>query len=71
LDVDEDVCDGEPEEWAWPLTLVLEELFALELDELFVCAMEERPRPSKDDSDDPDFPRMTMYARADSELRKL
>lgn len=50
---------------------MLEDPFVLEWDELFVCTMEARSRPSRDDSDDPDFPRMSMYARADSELRKL
>lgn len=67
MDVDK-VCDGALEEWAGPLSLVP---FVVELDGLFVCAMEVRSRPRSDDSDDPDFPRMTMYARADSELRKL
>lgn len=67
----EDVCDCALEDGAGLSTLVLEDPFVLELDELFVCAMEARSRPSRDDSDDPDFPRMTMYARADSELRKL
>lgn len=69
--MDEEVCDGALEEWAWPFTLVLGDPFVLELDELLVCAIEARSKPSRDDSDDPGFPRMTMYARADSELRKL
>lgn len=67
----EELCDGALEEWAGPPTLVLEDPFVLEPDGLFFCAMEARSRPSRDDSDDPDFPRMSMYARADSELRKL
>lgn len=69
--MDAEVCDGELEEWAWPLTLVLEDPFVSELGGLFVCSIEARSRPSKDDSDDPDFPRIIMYAKADSELRKL
>lgn len=69
--MDEEVCDGALEEWAGPSTLVLEDPFVWESDELFVCATEARSRPSRDVSGDPDFLRMNMYARADSELRKL
>ena len=60
-------------EWESPPmeTWVLERSFDLTSGELFVLVMEMESRPSRDANDDPGFRRMSMYARADSELKKL
>jgi hypothetical protein len=52
-------------------SLLLESSFVLESDEPFASVMEVKSKPSRDANDDPDFRRMSMYARADSELKKL